>query len=636
VFPFSANLKILYGTVGGMSKNIATELKRQCEAKGISAEIKSLAEYDIDDLRWERAVIFVVSTYEGGTAATPAQPFMHALTDLSLDFRVSKTHLKPVHCAVFGLGHRDYAKNFNKAAKNLHRAVRALSAQSLVPPAFADVSSSVDIMVQLQNWIDGKAMDENDTSANARKPLLDEIRSTLQFKANAVSSSSAALVESDSEDESAATGSGENEMVDVEDLSQGLIKPAKKGEEDASDSEDDSFDESDVNKYEDVITEKEMLTPSLRKALSKQGYRLLGTHSGVKLCRWTKAMLRGRGGCYKHTFYGIASFQCMEMTPSLACANKCVFCWRHHKNPVGTHWRWQMDEPDFLVSEAVNQHRQMIKQFRGVPGVQAERFLEASTIRHCALSLVGEPIIYPKINEFIGELHKRNISSFLVTNAQFPDKMDSLQPVTQMYISVDAGTKESLKAVDRPLFSDFWERFLASIDSLSRKGQRTVFRLTLIRSWNMEEIQNYATLVARGKPSFIEIKGVTYCGTSEASPLTMQNVPFHQDVVKFSMALCKAVNEILGFEMYDAACEHEHSCCMLLADVKTFKPNGVWHTWIDYAKFHELVSSGQHFTSADYIAPTPSWALFNSPEHGFDPEELRFNRKKTTLPVGGC
>jgi wyosine [tRNA(Phe)-imidazoG37] synthetase (radical SAM superfamily) len=25
---------------------------------------------------------------------------------------------------------------------------------------------------------------------------------------------------------------------------------------------------------------------------------------------------------------------------------------------------------------------------------------------------------------------------------------------------VDAATKESLKAVDRPLFSDFWERFL--------------------------------------------------------------------------------------------------------------------------------------------------------------------------------
>ena len=57
---------------------------------------------------------------------------------------------------------------------------------------------------------------------------------------------------------------------------------------------------------------KEMLTPMLRAALTKQGYKLIGSHSGVKICRWTKAMLRGRGGCYKHTFYGIASHRCLE------------------------------------------------------------------------------------------------------------------------------------------------------------------------------------------------------------------------------------------------------------------------------------------------------------------------------------
>ena len=38
------------------------------------------------------------------------------------------------------------------------------------------------------------------------------------------------------------------------------------------------------NKFEP----REMLTPSLRKALQKQGYKLIGSHSGVKLCRWTK------------------------------------------------------------------------------------------------------------------------------------------------------------------------------------------------------------------------------------------------------------------------------------------------------------------------------------------------------------
>jgi len=349
------------------------------------------------------------------------------------------------------------------------------------------------------------------------------------------------------------------------------------------------------------------------------------------MCRWTKAMLRGRGGCYKHTFYGIESHRCMEMTPSLACANKCIFCWRHHKNPVGTEWHWQVDAPGELLAAALLNHQQLIKQMKGVPGVVKERFEDGLTPRHCALSLVGEPIIYPHINKFIELLHSKHISSFMVTNAQFPDKIDELQPVTQLYVSVDAATKESLKAVDRPLFSDFWERFLSSIDALRKKGQRTVFRLTLIKDWNMEELQNYAELIERGQPSFVEIKGVTFCGDSRASNLTIKNVPFHTEVLKFSTFLCSKTPFMT--ENYDLACEHEHSCCVLIAQ-KKFKVNNIWHTWIDYPKFHDLVISGKGFTAVDYMEPTPHWALLGSNEHGFDPEETRFRRNKSYQKQG--
>eukprot|EP01100_Stratorugosa_tubuloviscum_P004931 TRINITY_DN2246_c1_g1_i3.p1 TRINITY_DN2246_c1_g1~~TRINITY_DN2246_c1_g1_i3.p1 ORF type:complete len:619 (-),score=256.87 TRINITY_DN2246_c1_g1_i3:78-1934(-) len=378
--------------------------------------------------------------------------------------------------------------------------------------------------------------------------------------------------------------------------------------------------------------DQEMLTPGLRKALTKQGYRLLGTHSGVKLCRWTKAMLRGRGGCYKHTFYGISSFQCMEMTPSLACANKCVFCWRHHKNPVGTKWKWSVDSPEFLIESAMAQHQSMIKEAKGVPGVQPERFKEAMTIKHCALSLVGEPIIYPYINEFVGMLHDRKISTFLVTNAQFPDRIRDLKPVTQLYVSIDAATKESLQKIDRPIFPDFWERFLSCIEELSKKGQRTVFRLTLVKEWNMEEIKNYSDLIAIGKPDFVEIKGVTYCGNSGASSLRMTNVPFHHEVVRFGNQICEM--EALNSN-YQLACEHEHSCCILLANKQKFLVNGRWNTWIDYDAFNKLSKSSSNFTSIDYMFETPSWALFGSDERGFDPEDIRF-RRKSKPPTHGC
>lgn len=233
--------------------------------------------------------------------------------------------------------------------------------------------------------------------------------------------------------------------------------------------------------------------------------------------------------------------------------NHC-FCsvFRHHTNPVGTEWRWQMDDAETILNGAIQNHTNLIKQFRGgylmlpeaqsyglmtslistgVPGVQADRFAEGMSPRHCALSLVGEPIMYPEINKFIELLHSKSISSFLVTNAQFPDAIRyghfshglvthgasfsklpdlchcrNLLPVTQLYVSVDASTKDSLKKIDRPLFRDFWERLLDSLKALSEKGQRTVYRLTLVKSWNTDEIQNYAELVKLGQPDFIEIK----------------------------------------------------------------------------------------------------------------------------------
>ncbi|XP_006752029.2 S-adenosyl-L-methionine-dependent tRNA 4-demethylwyosine synthase TYW1-like, partial [Leptonychotes weddellii] len=92
----------------------------------------------------------------------------------------------------------------------------------------------------------------------------------------------------------------------------------------------------------------------------------------------------------------------------------------HHTNPVGTEWRWKMDQPEMILKEAIENHQNMIKQFKGVPGVKEERFEEGMMVKHCALSLVGEPIMYPEINRFLKLLHECKISSFLVTNAQFP------------------------------------------------------------------------------------------------------------------------------------------------------------------------------------------------------------------------
>ncbi|KAI3341980.1 wyosine base formation [Ustulina deusta] len=380
-------------------------------------------------------------------------------------------------------------------------------------------------------------------------------------------------------------------------------------------------------------TVKEMVPKNspTHTTLTKQGYTIVGSHSGVKICRWTKSALRGRGSCYKYSFYGIASHQCMETTPSLSCSNKCVFCWRHGTNPVGTTWRWVVDPPEMIFDGVKAGHYQKIKMLRGVPGVRAERFAEAMRIRHCALSLVGEPIFYPHINEFLGMLHAERISSFLVCNAQHPDQLAALKAVTQLYVSIDASNKESLRKIDRPLHRDFWERFQRCLDILCEKRfkHRTVFRLTLVKGFNVDdEVEGYADLVERGLPCFVEIKGVTYCGTSTSAGagLTMANVPFYAEVTEFVTALDKKLRE-RGLD-YGIAAEHAHSCCVLIASGR-FRVDGKWHTRIDYQRFFELLEehgADGDWKPEDYMGPeTPEWATWGN--GGFDPRDERVDRK---------
>jgi tRNA wybutosine-synthesizing protein 1 len=387
-----------------------------------------------------------------------------------------------------------------------------------------------------------------------------------------------------------------------------------------------------------AATTKEMVPKNspTYTSLTKQGYSIVGSHSGVKICRWTKSALRGRGSCYKYSFYGIASHQCMETTPSLSCSNKCVFCWRHGTNPVGTTWRWVVDPPEMIFAGVKAGHYQKIKMLKGVPGVRAERFAEAMRIRHCALSLVGEPIFYPHINEFTSMLHAEHISSFLVCNAQHPDQLATLKPVTQLYVSIDASNRESLRKIDRPLHRDFWERFNRCLDILKERRfeQRTVFRLTLVKGFNIDdEVEGYARLVEQGLPCFVEIKGVTYCGTSSSAGagLTMQNVPFYDEIVSFVEALNAALaNRGLG---YGIAAEHAHSCCVLIASQRFRNERGKWCTRIDYKKFFECLESGEKFRPEDYMGEeTPEWATWGN--GGFDPRDERVFRKgKNKLPL---
>jgi tRNA wybutosine-synthesizing protein 1 len=157
------------------------------------------------------------------------------------------------------------------------------------------------------------------------------------------------------------------------------------------------------------------------------------------------------------------------MTTSMYCANRCSICWRGDKAPVSKKWYGPIDEIDFIINESIKQQRKLLQGFKGNKNADKSLLKEMEFPKHTALSLIGEPIFYPKINELVKLMHKKGISTFIVTNAQYPDAIKKLKTATQLYVSIDAPNKELLKKIDRPLFPDFWKRLNESLNELKKK-----------------------------------------------------------------------------------------------------------------------------------------------------------------------
>ncbi len=340
-----------------------------------------------------------------------------------------------------------------------------------------------------------------------------------------------------------------------------------------------------------------MLTQEAKKKLEKQQYRIVGQHSAVKICGWTKNMLRGKGECYKYKFYGIKSNQCLQMTTSFSCANRCVFCWRDYKAPVSKKWKWKIDEPEEILQGCLEEQKKLLSGFKGFKDVKIDLWKESNKVKHCALSLNGEPIIYPKINEFIKLLNKKEISTFMVTNAQYPEQIKKLKPLTQLYISLDAPNKKILKKIDAPLFKDYWERLNKSLKEMKKKKQRTCIRITLIKKMNDVEEENYAKLIKKADPDFIEVKAYMFVGESRKR-MKQENMPLHKEVFEFTEKLKKFLSG------YEIASEYKPSRVVLLVK-KKFRKKGKWFTWINFEKWNKLVQKKKKIEVKDYLKMMP-------------------------------
>ncbi len=260
-------------------------------------------------------------------------------------------------------------------------------------------------------------------------------------------------------------------------------------------------------------------------------YQHIG-HTAAQTCGWTANALRGQGKCYKNIFYGIESHRCIQMTPIVKCNERCVFCWRDHRGHAYELDNVEWDDPSAVADASIILQKKILSGFGGNQHVSPETFQQAMDPRHVAISLDGEPTLYPYLPELIEEFHSRHMSTFLVSNGTNPDMIEECEP-TQLYISVDAAERSTFDRVVRPVDKNAWEQLIDTMDVLHKKSCRTVLRTTLLRGLNMGNPDWYAAFYERADPDFIELKAYMHVGHSR-DRLSRDIMPETQEIVDFA------------------------------------------------------------------------------------------------------
>ena len=289
------------------------------------------------------------------------------------------------------------------------------------------------------------------------------------------------------------------------------------------------------------------IKPAISQQLKKAKYGV-ADHSTVELCHWTKKSFKHEGSCYKHKFYGISTHRCMEFSPAgMHCENRCVYCWR----PMEFYDSLKMEpeqvaEPKDILVKLMEERKKLINGYYGDSRNDKQRLDESLLPTHYAISLSGEPTMYPKLPELIKYLNSLETtkSIFLVTNGQEPDMIQRLQDEdalpTQLYLSTNAADYESFLEINKPKYDDSWERWNKTLEMLKHLNTRTVLRVTLIRNYNnkKEMIPAFAEMFKKASPHFIEIKSYMHIGRS-TNRLEHSNMLEMEEVRNFSKHVAK-------------------------------------------------------------------------------------------------
>ena len=263
----------------------------------------------------------------------------------------------------------------------------------------------------------------------------------------------------------------------------------------------------------------------------------------------------------------------MEFSPAgMHCENRCVYCWR----PMEFYDSLAMEpervaEPEEIIQKLMAERRKLIMGHYGDPNQDKQKLDESLLPSHYAISLSGEPTMYPKLPELIKYLKslEETKSIFLVTNGQEPDMIQRLADEdalpTQLYLSTNAADHESFLKINRPRYDDSWKRWNNTLDLLSTLDTRTVLRITLIKNWNdsYKMIPAFTEMFDKSNPHFIEIKSYMHIGRST-------NRLEHENMLDMDQVRSFAANVSKHSDRFSLMDESEISRIVILQNEKRF------------------------------------------------------------------
>lgn len=259
-------LKILFGSEKGVSESLSLKCSTiLCNDVDITSrynvQLISIKDYEpdeiISDANSGSTIIIFMPTYMHGEPSENSKWFCKWICDASTDFRVSRNTLSKLSFAIVGIGDSGYGSDYCLLARNLNTWLEKLTAKRFHSTYLIDVNSSTSVDNQFYAWITSMC------------PQLIKCDCSDHLSQNEECNE---IEDSDISDLDSNHG---DSVVDLEDI----VKPKNTKKSNG-------FEAKPI---------RDMITPQLRKELTKQNYKLVGSHSGVKLCRWTKSMLRGRG-----------------------------------------------------------------------------------------------------------------------------------------------------------------------------------------------------------------------------------------------------------------------------------------------------------------------------------------------------